>query len=83
MARVPERIASGVYRVDAIGLSNSISVLLIDGDDGWILDTGLRASVLRIQEALAALGAAGPHQLRRIYLTHHHLDHIGGLPAAR
>jgi glyoxylase-like metal-dependent hydrolase (beta-lactamase superfamily II) len=83
MARVPERIASGVYRVDAIGLSNSISVLLIDGDDGWTLvDTGMRASVLRIQEALAALGA-GPNELRRIYLTHHHLDHIGGLPAVR
>ena len=83
MARVPERIASGIYRVDAIGLSNSISVLLIDGDDGWTLvDTGMRASVLRIQEALAALGA-GPNELRRIYLTHHHLDHIGGLPAVR
>ena len=36
MARVPERLASGIYRVDAIGLSNSISVVLIDGDDGWI-----------------------------------------------
>jgi hypothetical protein len=36
MARVPERIASGIYCVVAIGLSNSISVLLIDGDDGWI-----------------------------------------------
>ena len=81
MARVPERIASGVYRVDAMGLSNSISVLLIDGDDWWTLvDTGMRASVLRIQEALAALGA-GPNELRRIYLTHHHLDHIGGLRA--
>ena len=68
MARVPERIASGVYRVDAMGLSNSISVLLIDGDDWWTLvDTGMRASVLRIQEALAALGA-GPNELRRIYL---------------
>ncbi|MBV9455181.1 MAG: MBL fold metallo-hydrolase [Rubrobacter sp.] len=81
--KTPEQIAPGVYRVDAIGIPNAISVLLLDDSDGWTLvDTGMHGSALRIQEALATLGA-GPDELTRIYLTHHHLDHIGGLSAVR
>lgn len=83
MAKAPEQIAPGVYRVDTIGIPNAISVLLVVDSDGWMLiDTGLRGGTLRIQEALSALGA-GPRDLKRIYLTHHHDDHIGGLPAVR
>ena len=80
MAAPPELVAPGVSRVDAIGLQNMISVVLLGNDDGWTLvDTGLASSVGRIREALGALGS-GPEDLKRIFLTHQHDDHTGGLP---
>jgi glyoxylase-like metal-dependent hydrolase (beta-lactamase superfamily II) len=79
MPEAPERIAPGVYRVDAIPLSNLINMLLLEDEDGWTLvDTGIGSSVDRIKNALATLGA-GSEDLKRIFITHQHDDHIGGL----
>jgi glyoxylase-like metal-dependent hydrolase (beta-lactamase superfamily II) len=79
MASSPEKIAAGVYRVDAIRFPNAINVLLLENDDGWTLvDTGAEGEAARIRDALTALGS-GPEDLKRIFLTHHHGDHIGGL----
>lgn len=79
MAVTPERIAPGVYRVDALGLPYAINVLLLENDDGWTLvDTGVAGSTERIKAAIAALGS-GPGDLKRIFVTHHHDDHTGGL----
>ena len=79
MANAPERLAPGVYRVDAIGFKNAINVLLLENDDGWTLvDTGVVGSVERIKAAITSLGS-GPQDLRRIFVTHQHDDHTGGL----
>ena len=78
---LPAKIAPGIYRVDAIGFKYKISVYLIAERDGWtLIDTALESSVPRIKAALLALGGDA-ETLQRIYLTHHHADHIGGLGA--
>ncbi len=79
MPERPERVAPGVYRVDAIGLKTAVNVLLLENDDGWTLvDTGLAGSVGRIKDALTSLGS-GPEDLKRIFVTHQDDDHTGGL----
>jgi glyoxylase-like metal-dependent hydrolase (beta-lactamase superfamily II) len=58
-------------------------MLLLENEDGWTLvDTGVESSPDRIREALSALGS-GPEDLKRIFLSHHHDDHIGGLKGIR
>lgn len=75
----PTEIAPDVFRVDAIAFSNAISVLLVRESGGFTLfDTGVSGSPKRILAALRDLGA-GPLDLKRIFLTHYHDDHTGGL----
>jgi glyoxylase-like metal-dependent hydrolase (beta-lactamase superfamily II) len=63
MASPPERIATGVYRVDAIRIPNAINVLLLENDDGWTLvDTGAESEAGRIRDAITALGS-GPEAI--------------------
>jgi glyoxylase-like metal-dependent hydrolase (beta-lactamase superfamily II) len=77
-----ERIAAGVHRVDAVGLKNAINMLLLENDDGYTLvDTGVASSAERIRGALDALGS-GPEDLKRVFITHQHDDHTGGLKGA-
>jgi len=83
MPATSEELAPGVHRIDAIGISRLISVFAIRDESGWTLvDTGVSGSPRRIQAALSALGV-GPADLTTIYLTHHHSDHVGGLPGMR
>jgi glyoxylase-like metal-dependent hydrolase (beta-lactamase superfamily II) len=78
-----DKIATGVYRVDAIRFPNATNVLLLENDDGWTLvDTGVENSPDRVRAALSTLGSS-PEDLKRIFLTHHHGDHVGGLARMR
>lgn len=83
MAMSPEELAPGVFRIDAFGLPYTINVFAIAGEGGWTLvDTGISGSSKRIQAALTALGLK-PADLASVYLTHHHADHVGGMPGMR
>ena len=77
-----DKIAPGVYRVDAIRFPNAVNVLLLENDGWTLVDTGVEDNPDSISEALSMLGS-GPEDLKRIFLTHHHGEHIGGLAGLR
>lgn len=79
----PQQVAPDIYLVDAVGAPFKISTLLLRDGERWVLvDTGLSFSPERIQRALASLGG-GLESLRAIFITHHHIDHVGGLNGIR
>ncbi|PYQ64262.1 MAG: hypothetical protein DMF53_07965 [Acidobacteria bacterium] len=52
--------------------------LLVDGDEAWMLDTGMVGEPALIRRRLRRLGL-GPRSIQGILLTHGHLDHAGNL----
>jgi glyoxylase-like metal-dependent hydrolase (beta-lactamase superfamily II) len=78
-----QELARGIFRIDAIPFPHLVSVLAVAGEGGWtLIDTGIASSPRRLQAALSVLGIE-PAALARIYLTHHHPDHVGGLLGMR
>ncbi len=61
------------------GIPSTISTFLVESDGKLILfDTGMGASNSRLLEGLRSLNVA-PEDIKYIYLTHFHGDHIGGM----
>lgn len=71
------RIFSDIHQVDGV----TCNVFVIEEPDGLtVIDAGMSGAASRILAAIAALGRE-PRDVRRVLLTHQHLDHIGGLAA--
>lgn len=63
----------------ADGIPSSMSTFLVETDGVRILfDTGMGASDSRLLSGLASLGVT-PADIKYLYLTHFHGDHIGGM----
>lgn len=69
MSETPGCLAQGVYRIDAIKITNFINVLLLEEEDGWtLMHTGVGSSVGPDSE---------PADLKRPFLMRRHEDHLG------
>ncbi len=72
-------IAPGVYQ---LGVSRASNCFFIREPVPTLIDTSVPGRVGKVAEELLKLGV-GLHELRRLILTHYHLDHIGNAQALR
>ncbi len=62
-----------VHQVDSFGMGRAF---LIEGDGLTMIDAGLPRQADKVLALVRKIGRR-PEELRRIVITHHHVDHIG------
>jgi glyoxylase-like metal-dependent hydrolase (beta-lactamase superfamily II) len=78
------RVTRNVYQVaggDVTGGGDASAFLLTLGEP-ILIDTGAGDSIGDIIENIKAVGVE-PEQIKKVILTHNHIDHIGGAPYLR
>lgn len=70
------RVPEGIHPVR--GAMGQVCHLLVDGEDAWMIDTGLFGEPPLFRRLLRRLGMR-PDAIKGILLTHGHLDHSGNL----
>ncbi|MBN2463788.1 MAG: MBL fold metallo-hydrolase [Dehalococcoidia bacterium] len=81
MSAIVTEIVAGVYLLSGFlgaGVWGANVYLLVDDGDLTLVDTGFLGRADRILEQIKELGYS-PADVKRIIITHHHVDHIGSL----
>jgi glyoxylase-like metal-dependent hydrolase (beta-lactamase superfamily II) len=73
-------VTDHVYQVagGTITAPDDASAFIIKGSDPVLIDTGAGRSIKRLVENIEAVGV-DPKSVKRVVLTHNHIDHIGGM----
>jgi glyoxylase-like metal-dependent hydrolase (beta-lactamase superfamily II) len=72
------QVCDGVYRIPG----SRSNIYLVTAPEPVLIDTGMPGDDQVILQAMRELGLA-PRDLRAIFITHAHLDHIGSLAAVK
>lgn len=77
------RLSDHLWRIPTLPLDLLNTFAFVEDDGGvTLVDCGLKRAPFPIVAGLAAMGKA-PDDVRRIVLTHAHIDHAGGLAEVR
>jgi glyoxylase-like metal-dependent hydrolase (beta-lactamase superfamily II) len=64
---------------DGVTSGEDASAFIIAGNDPILIDTGAGRSIGEIVDNIERVGV-DPESLKRVVITHCHIDHIGGMP---
>ena len=73
-------VTDHVYQVagGTITAGDDAAAFIIKGSDPILIDTGAGRSIKRLIENIELVGV-DPKSIKRVVLTHNHIDHIGGM----
>jgi glyoxylase-like metal-dependent hydrolase (beta-lactamase superfamily II) len=78
-------ITPNIYQLNSsfgAGVWGANIFLLIDGDELTLIDTGFKGRAASVLSEIMKMGYT-PSSIKRILITHHHIDHVGSLFALK